>query len=60
MGKCICNLEDGQKIIMDEGCWTYLKLNREHDGYYIEAWGDDVASMRINYCPKCGRKLSDD
>jgi hypothetical protein len=57
MGKCICILEEGQEITMDEGCWTVLSLKRECDGYYLEAWGDEKVDKRINYCPKCGRKL---
>lgn len=60
MDKCICNLKNGEETHLADGDWTLLKLKKLDDGFYIEGWGDGVASMRINYCPKCGRKLSDD
>ena len=28
--------------------------------YYIEAIADGNAYLRLNYCPKCGRKLKED
>ena len=26
----------------------------------IQAYGDGIAEMNINYCPECGRKLKED
>jgi len=58
--KCICNLKGGQEITIDKGEYTVLMMKKRYGGFYIEAWGDGVARMRINYCPKCGRKLNGD
>ena len=31
-----------------------------HGETKIQAYGDGIAEMNINYCPECGRKLEED
>lgn len=37
---------------------TDLEIDGKHA--VIKAWGDDLASQKINFCPMCGRKLGGD
>lgn len=60
-----CNKEigDGKPLcgdLVDGGDVTDIVKTRE--GYEIEYWRDFECqySVKINYCPMCGRKLSED
>ena len=35
-------------------------MRKEYGKYYIEAIADGNAYLKLNYCPKCGRKLKED
>lgn len=57
---CICKkLEKNSKEYLVFGNWNTLAMRRDEDGEYsIVAIGDGEAEMKLNYCPRCGRKLS--
>lgn len=57
---CICKkLEKNSKKYLVFGDWNTLAMRRDEDGEYsIVAIGDGEAEMKLNYCPRCGRKLS--
>ena len=59
MDECICKkLNKEESILIEEGSWNTLRLERdEYGNYYIVAKADGNAYMNINYCPLCGRKL---
>lgn len=53
-----CNLKPNEELGLDPtSSWTSLYLIRDQVGYKITAFGDDMASVEINYCPFCGRSL---
>lgn len=56
---CICKkLEKNSKEYLVFGNWNTLAMRRDEDGEYsIVAIGDGEAEMKLNYCPRCGRKL---
>lgn len=58
--KCICEVSESEEKLIDEGSYVNLYISRDEYGYWINAIADGRASMKIDYCPKCGRKLSDD
>ena len=57
MEECICNLSEGEEKLISNGSWVDLYISLKDGEYWIEAISDGRASMRIDYCPKCGRKL---
>ena len=54
-----CNLkeDESEKNLDYTSSWTSLFIIRDKNSYKITAFGDDVASVEINYCPFCGRNL---
>ena len=54
----ICKALNENKIYKIEGSWTNLEVKRMYEDIVIQAYGDGVATMNINYCPMCGRKLT--
>jgi hypothetical protein len=60
MEKCICELNKGEEKLITKGSWVNLYISRDnYDEYWIEAISDGRASMKIDYCPKCGKKLEE-
>lgn len=57
MDECICNLSKGEEKLISNGSWVDLYMSLKDGEYWIEAISDGRVSMRIDYCPKCGRKL---
>lgn len=57
---CICDLNVNEKKLITDGCWNSLYIERNKYDYFIVASGDGNAYMKINYCPKCGRRLEDE
>jgi hypothetical protein len=55
--KCICDLKEREEKLLREGSWVNLYISREHGEYFIVALSDGRATMRIHYCPQCGKKL---
>ena len=59
--KCICEtVREGHSETISIGAYVNMYMVKEDDEYYIEAVSDGKAVMRLNYCPKCGRKLEED
>ena len=59
--KCVCELvKEGYPEEVSIGNLVNMYMSKEDDEYYIEAVSDGKAVMRLNYCPKCGRKLVED
>ena len=59
--KCICELaKEGrlEKILM--GNWVGIYMTKEDDEYYMKVIAGENACIKLNYCPKCGRKLKED
>lgn len=53
-----CKLFSGDRITLAEDGETEIKIERHNKEYSIVAEGlTDIAEIRINYCPMCGRKL---
>ena len=54
-----CNLKEDEleKNLDYTSSWTSLFIIRDKNSYKITAFGDDIASVEINYCPFCGRRL---
>lgn len=60
MDDCICNLSKGQQKLITQGSWVNLYIERDCCGdYLLEAIDDGRADMQINYCPICGRCLTE-
>lgn len=59
MEECICNLEEGEEKLIRRGSWNDLYLRLSNGEYRINAIADGIASMKIEYCPKCGKKLGE-
>lgn len=57
---CICDLKINEENHICNGNWNSLYIERNIDGYYIVASGEGEAHMKINYCPKCGKKLEEE
>ena len=56
-----CNISNNESKLITLGNWINLDINRNSEGdYYIVAISDGRAEAKINYCPFCGRKLSED
>ncbi len=59
--KCVCELvKEDYPEKLSIGNWVDMYISKEGDEYYIEAVGDGKAYLKLNYCPKCGRKLEED
>ena len=59
--KCICEMvREGHSETISIGAYVNIYMRKEYGEYYIEAVSDGKAVMRLNYCPKCGRKLEED
>ena len=59
--KCICELiKEGHSEKLSVGDWNDIYMRKEYGKYYIEAIADGNTYLRLNYCPKCGRKLEED
>ncbi len=54
----ICTNLEENKIYKITGSWVDLEIKRMYEDVVIQAYGDGVATMTINYCPMCGRKLN--
>ena len=37
-----------------------IYIRKEYGNYYTETIADGNAYLKLNYCPKCGRKLEED
>lgn len=60
MCKC-CELLSGEREILAEEGETELKIERCNKDYSLVAESlYDLAEVKINYCPICGRKLKED
>lgn len=56
--ECICyGLKEGKQKLISNGSYVDLYMRLLDGEYYIEAICDGRASMKIDYCPCCGRKL---
>jgi len=51
-----CEWCDGEEHCISKARWTRLLMR----GKTITASGDENASVEINFCPNCGRRLGDD
>ena len=59
--KCICEIvKEGYSETISIGTYVNMYMTKKDGEYYIEAISDGKATMRLNYCPKCGRKLEED
>lgn len=55
-----CKLLSGDRKILEEDGKTEVAIGRVNKDYYIEVENDyDIIDIDINYCPFCGRKLSE-
>jgi hypothetical protein len=57
--ECLCQLKDNEEKLITEGYWINLYIYKEYGEYFIKALSDGRADMKIDYCPKCGRKLEE-
>jgi hypothetical protein len=60
---CNGEIDEGKPLcgdIVNDG--DVVNIVKTDDGYEIELWSDFglVYSDEINYCPKCGRKLTEE
>ena len=46
-----------EETLLNEGNYGYTTLYLNADEKEIYAIGDDIACIKIKYCPMCGRKL---
>ena len=59
--KCICEtVREGHSETISIGTYVNIYMRKEYGEYYIEAKADGNAYLKLNYCPKCGRKLEED
>lgn len=59
--KCICEtVREGHSETISIGAYVNIYMRKEYGEYYIEAKADGNAYLKLNYCPKCGRKLEED
>ena len=59
--KCICEtVREGYSETISIGTYVNIYMRKEYGEYYIEAKADGNAYLKLNYCPKCGRKLEED
>lgn len=59
--KCkICERLKNNEVYKVQGSWVDLEIKKIYGETKIQAYGDGVAEMNINYCPECGRKLKED
>ena len=50
----------GKEKLITQGCYNNLYIDKdEYDNLHIIAKADGIASFKIEYCPFCGRKLSE-
>ena len=57
--KCICDLKEKEEKRITHGDWVDLYIKLEDKEYWIVAEAEGNAMMKIEYCPKCGRKLEE-
>lgn len=57
--KCLCDLNEGEEKLITKGSWVDLYIAKSYGEYWIKAISDGRADMRIDFCPKCGRKLEE-
>ena len=58
---CICeNLKNDYDTFLEQGDWNTMYIRKYYDEYFIRALGDGFVSIKINYCPFCGKKLGSD
>ncbi len=53
----ICTNLEENKIYKVTGSWVDLEIKRMYEDVVIQAYGDGVATMTINYCPMCRKKI---
>ena len=59
--KCICDMaKEGYPEIISIGTYVNMYIVKKDGEYYIETKADGNAYLKLNYCPKCGRKLEED
>ena len=59
--KCeICEKLKNNETYKVEGSWIDLEIKKLYGKIKIQAYGDGVAEMDMNYYPECGRKLVKD
>ena len=59
--KCICELiKEGHSEKLPISDWNDIYMRKEDGEYYIEAIAGVNVYWKLNYCPKCGRKLEED
>ena len=56
---CDCEYTHKPVQVLDVGEYTGLTMEYWKGGYYLVAHGDDTARCKIEYCPFCGRKLTE-
>lgn len=57
---CICTLEEKERKLVSVGDWVNLYIYLNDKEYWIVGEADGTAMMKIDYCPKCGRKLEEE
>lgn len=61
MNKCICeDLIEGVDKEIEQGDWNTMYILKQGGEYYIKAISDGCVSLKINYCPICGRRLENE
>ena len=53
----LCNIEQGRENVLQDGNWMHAEIKRI-ESYYLIVRGEGTFEMHLDYCPKCGRKLS--
>ena len=54
-----CVYSNKKKQILACADYTGLTMEYWKGGYYLVANGEDTARIEIEYCPFCGRKLTE-
>lgn len=55
----ICNPAFVNPLIDDDGLYLFIDKDRLMTGYSDECTFEITESLKINYCPMCGRKLEE-
>lgn len=56
---CMCNIGINKENVVCQGIEVRILLGRDSLGYYLRVSGAGFASKRIDYCPCCGRDLTE-